>query len=107
MKFAERGKVNRDLVNIVHNNVRESKQVVGDIYSLAACNETGHRRLIDMLDEFAIDDIDALAGFIFERSLAATIERISGAAQRHLSQHHARRRLWRADRHGCGHDGRR
>ncbi|MEZ5924217.1 MAG: hydantoinase B/oxoprolinase family protein [Hyphomicrobiaceae bacterium] len=76
MKFAERGKVNRDLVNILHNNVRESKQVVGDVYSLAACNETGHRRLIDMLDEFDLDDIDALAEFVFERSLAATIERI-------------------------------
>jgi N-methylhydantoinase B len=76
MKFAERGKVNRDLVNILHSNVRESKQVVGDIYSLAACNETGHRRLIDMLDEFGIDDIDALAEFIFDRSFAATVERI-------------------------------
>ena len=35
MKFAERGKVNKDLVNILHNNVRESHQVVGDVYSLA------------------------------------------------------------------------
>ncbi len=77
MKFAERGKVNRDLVNILHNNVRESKQVVGDIYSLAACNGTGHRRLIEMMDEFAIDDLDALAEFVFERSLAATLERIA------------------------------
>ena len=76
MKFAERGKVNRDLVRLFHANVRESNQVVGDIYSLAACNETGHRRLVDMLDEFGIDSLDALAGFVFERSHAATIERI-------------------------------
>ena len=27
---------------------------IGDIYSLAACNEIGHRRLTDMLDEFAL-----------------------------------------------------
>ncbi len=78
MKFAERGKVNRDLVNILHTNVRESKQVVGDVYSLAACNETGHRRLVDMMDEFAIDDLDSLAEFVFERSRQATIERIAG-----------------------------
>ena len=77
MKFAERGKVNRDLINILHNNVRESNQVVGDVYSLAACNETGHRRLAGMMDEFAIDDLDALAEFIFERSRAATQERIA------------------------------
>ena len=76
MKFAERGKVNRDLVNILHNNVRESKQVVGDVYSLAACNETGHRRLIEMLKEFDLENIDALAEFVFARSLEATIEKI-------------------------------
>lgn len=77
MKFAERGKVNRDLVRILHNNVRESNQVVGDVYSLAACNETGHRRLVGMMDEFAIYDLEALAEFVFERSRAATIERIT------------------------------
>ena len=76
MKFAERGKVNRDLVNILHNNVRESKQVVGDVYSLAACNEIGHRRLIDMMDEFDLDDIEELAEFVFARSLEATVEKI-------------------------------
>ena len=77
MKFAERGKVNRDLINILHNNVRESNQVVGDVYSLAACNETGHRRLIDMMNEFAIDDLEAVAEFVFERSRVATLERIA------------------------------
>lgn len=81
MKFAERGKVNRDLVRMMHSNVRESKQVVGDIYSLAACNETGHRRLIEMMDEFRIDDLAALADFIFERSLDATIDVIKALPQ--------------------------
>ncbi len=41
----------------MRNNVREADQVVGDIYSLAACNEIGHRRLIAMLDEFGLDDL--------------------------------------------------
>ena len=77
MKFAERGKVNRDLVNILHNNVRESQQVVGDVYSLAACNEIGHRRLMDMMEEFELADLEALGEFIFKRSYDATIERIS------------------------------
>ena len=77
MKFAERGEVNRDLVNIVANNVREADQVVGDIYSLAACNETGHRRLMDMLDEFELNDIDALGEFSLENSRRATLERIA------------------------------
>ncbi len=73
MKFAERGAVNRDLVNIIRHNVREANQVVGDIHSLAACNEIGHRRLSEMMDEFGIDDIEALAAFIFDRSYQATV----------------------------------
>lgn len=77
MKFAERGVVNKDLINILHNNVRESDQVVGDVYSLAACNEIGHRRLMEMMDEFDLADLEDLAKFIFKRSYDATIEAIS------------------------------
>ena len=76
MKFAERGEVNQDLVNIVRNNVREADQVVGDIYSLAACNEIGHRRLTAMLDEFVLDDLAALGAFILAHSRRATLEKI-------------------------------
>lgn len=81
MKFAERGNVSRDLINIVRNNVREADQVVGDLYSLAACNETGHKRLIEMLAEFEIDDIEDLATFIFDHSYQATIDRIAELPQ--------------------------
>lgn len=77
MKFAERGTVNRDLVHLIRNNVRESRQVVGDIYSLAACNEIGHRRLMDMMGEFGLNDLERLSQFVFERSHAATLERIN------------------------------
>ncbi len=77
MKFAERDVVNRDLINILRNNVREANQVVGDFYSLAACNEVGHRRLIDMMIETEMADLDALGAFIFDRSRTATLERIA------------------------------
>ena len=77
MKFVERGTVNRDLVNILRHNVRESDQVIGDVYSLAACNETGHKRLMDMMDEFQIDDLEALGDFVLRRSYNATMERIA------------------------------
>ena len=83
MKFAERGVVNRDLINIVRNNVREANQVVGDFYSLAACNEVGHRRLIDMMIETEMADLDALGAFIFDRSRTATLERIAARQMGH------------------------
>jgi N-methylhydantoinase B len=76
MKFAERGKINLDLVKILRCNVREPNQVVGDFYSLAACNEVGHRRLLDMMGETGLTSLDGLAEFIFSRTRDAMAERI-------------------------------
>ena len=78
MKLFERGRVNRDLIRIVRANVREADKVVGDLYALAACNRTGIGRLFDMMDEFAFDDLQALGGFILERSGEATRAAIAG-----------------------------
>ena len=78
MKWIERGTLNHDLVNIVKVNVRESDQVVGDIHGLAASNETGRRRLLDMLDEFDLVDLTDLAEFVFERTQSATRRAITG-----------------------------
>lgn len=77
MKFAERGKVNLDLVKILRANVREPNQVVGDFYSLAACNEVGHRRLVDMMGEIGIATLDDLGEFIFSRTRYAMLKRIA------------------------------
>ncbi len=77
MKFAERGNVSKDLVRMIRANVRTPDQTVGDIYSLAACNEAGDRRLQAMLDEFDSDDIDALSDFVIETSRKATLEAIA------------------------------
>ncbi|MEM8925454.1 MAG: hydantoinase B/oxoprolinase family protein [Actinomycetota bacterium] len=73
LKWVERGRLNRDLVTIIRQNVREADQVIGDIHGLAACNETGRRRLLEMLDEFDLADIDEVAAFVFERTHNATM----------------------------------
>ncbi len=78
MKFAERGEVNKDLLRILRLNVREPNQVIGDFFSLAACNDVGHRRLIEMLNEVGYDNLDTLGDFILSRTHAATMERIAG-----------------------------
>jgi len=77
MKFAERGTVDETLVRIVRGNVREPDQLIGDMYALATCNEIGHRRLIDMMQEFGLDSLDGIAGFILENSRRAMLERIA------------------------------
>jgi len=77
MKFAERGVVDGALLQIVRGNVREPDQLVGDMYALATCNEIGHRRLVDMMAEFGLDDLAGIGGFIMENSRRATLERIA------------------------------
>ncbi len=77
MRWAERGRLNRDLVNIVRCNLREPDQVIGDIHGLAACNETGRRRLLDMLAEFGLTDLEELAAFVFDRTRRAILEALA------------------------------
>lgn len=81
MKFAERGKVNQDLLKILRTNVRESNQVIGDFYSLAACNDVGHNRLMNMLDEVGLLNLDRLGEFILSRTQTATKERLDALPQ--------------------------
>ncbi len=77
MKFAERGEVDKTLVAIVRGNVREPDQLIGDMYALATCNEIGHRRLIDMMKEFELSDLESIGEFILENSRRATLEKIN------------------------------
>ena len=77
MKLAERGIIDKTLIHIVRGNVREPDQLVGDIHALATCNEIGHRRLVEMMDEFAIGDLEGIGGFILDNSRRATLERIA------------------------------
>ncbi len=85
MKFAERGDVDETLLRIVRGNVREPDQLIGDMYALATCNEVGHRRLSDMMDEFRLENLEGIAGFILENSRRATIERIAALPRKEAS----------------------
>src|SRR5579872_2196802 len=76
MPLSREGRMNEDLLRIVRANVREPLQVEGDIYALAACNEEGSRRLVEMMDEFEIANLDRLGNQIVDASREATLERI-------------------------------
>ncbi len=82
MKFTDRGTVDETLTRIIRGNVREPDQLIGDVYALATCNEIGHRRLIDMMEEFSLDDLDGIATFILDNSRRATLERIAALPQK-------------------------
>jgi N-methylhydantoinase B len=76
MPLAREGRMSEDLLRLVRANVREPLQVEGDIYACAACNDEGSRRLVEMMDEFEIANLDRLGDTIVEASRDTTIERI-------------------------------
>jgi len=76
MHFARAGKVEQAVIDIVSANVREAVQVIGDLHSLATCNEIACRRLVEMMDELGITDLDRLGAHILVKSKAATLEAI-------------------------------
>jgi N-methylhydantoinase B len=73
LRFARRGEFDPNVVAIVEANVRDKVQVIGDIHSLVACNETGARRLLAMMDEYGLDDLDDLAAHVIGASRAAML----------------------------------
>jgi N-methylhydantoinase B len=76
MRFAHGGKIDQSVLDIVAANVREPVQVIGDLHSLATCNDLACQRLREMMEEFALSDFKRLGGHILERSRVAALEAI-------------------------------
>ena len=76
MPLARKGAMNEDLLRIVRANVREPLQVEGDIYALAACNDEGSRRLVEMMREFELSHLETLSDDIVESSRQAMLDAI-------------------------------
>ena len=77
LKILDAGRVNETLMAIIKANTRLPVDTVGDVYALTACNDVGCRRLVEMLDEFALDDLGILAEHICSRSRAAVMDEIA------------------------------
>ena len=76
MRFATNEVFDPNVVKIIEGNVRDGVQVMGDIYSLAACNRVGALRLTEMMDEYQLTDLDDLGQYIIETSRLAMLKEI-------------------------------
>jgi N-methylhydantoinase B len=76
LKLIDGGVVNETLMAMIRSNTRLPVDTEGDTYSLAACNDVGCHRLLEMMDEFGIETLDALAEHIVTRSREAVLEQI-------------------------------
>jgi len=77
MYLFKAGQLNETLIDFVHYNCRESKQVEGDIYALANCNDVGSDRLRAMMVQYKIEDLNELAETIIESTRNAMRAAIS------------------------------
>jgi N-methylhydantoinase B len=75
-KFHVRGRENRDVARFIKSNVRSPDEVIGDIYAQISAGEVGALRLKQLLEEFALVDIEALSDEIITRSERATRDAI-------------------------------
>ncbi len=80
MKLYRAGVLNDDLMTLLAANVRRSDQVVGDLHALVSANAAGAQRLLEFMDEYGLDGLEALASVIQDRSEAAMREAIRRVA---------------------------
>jgi len=76
-KLVDGGEINGLLLEIIKANSREPIGNEGDIYALIACCEIGAARLVEMMDEFGLDDLGLLAEHIIETSRRGTLAAIA------------------------------
>ena len=72
MKLYEAGKPDRSILRLLHANVRNPDQVLGDIQSMITANALGGQRLLAFMAEYGLEDLTALAAVVRARSEAAT-----------------------------------
>jgi N-methylhydantoinase B len=72
-----RGEPNEELFRIIRANVRAPFEVVGDLYAQASSNDVGGARLLEMIEEFDLGDIESLSDEVCSRSEQAMREAIT------------------------------
>lgn len=68
LKLAGQGIMDETLMAMIRANTRQPVETEGDVYSLAACNDIGCTRLVEMMNEFDMKRLDALADYICDQS---------------------------------------
>ena len=73
-KLMKAGERNEDVWRFILSNVRQPDHMAGDLHAQMASGQVGAQRLDTLCDSFNLDDIEALADEIIDRSEAATRE---------------------------------
>ena len=76
LKLADRGQLDPAIMGMIRENVREPIEVEGDVHALVACNEIGSRRLVSMMTEYKLANLEMLGRYIVKRSRDAMLEAV-------------------------------
>ena len=76
LPIRKQGKLNEDLISVILANSRYPVEVRGDLLSLISANDTGARRLVEMMQEFKLTSLESLAKHILTTSEKAAREAI-------------------------------
>ena len=76
LKIVDAGVVNETLMAIIRANTRLPVENEGDTYALISCNEVGCERLLEMMDQFNLIDLNDLSDHIIDASREAVLERV-------------------------------
>ena len=68
LMIRKQGKLNDELLSVILANSRNPVEVKGDLLSLISANDTGARRLIEMMTEFEMKSLDKLGDHVLKTS---------------------------------------
>ena len=68
VKFIRGGEIDGDLASLIQSNVRTPETQMGDLRAQIAANVTGSRRLLELVDEYGVEVVEASMGAIMDYS---------------------------------------
>lgn len=77
MRLLSNGKADESLIELLRTNVRTPDLTMGDVWSQVGATELVERRLLQVMQEYDLPEIDDIASALFDRSEAAMRTAIS------------------------------
>ncbi len=68
MKLIDGGATNESLVQLLRRNVRTAEQTVGDTWAQVGANELMQRRVLGLLEDYALQSLDGFGDELFQRT---------------------------------------
>lgn len=80
-KIVRQGQLNRELVELIRFNSRAPEIVIGDLHAQIAALRTGERRLVELVDKFGRETIDAAIELVLDHGEQSTLRALAELPQ--------------------------